>query len=308
MIMTFPVPINSQAHLLAKRFCLHHKKAEKIKQIYLNTLAVSCVKYYLQCMDFAICLEDSAIFNPAVRTLVDVADLNVIGLGTLECRPVLSNEKFVNIPLECRNRIGYVVVQFDESLTQGRLLGFAKTAPSDGKLALNELRSLSQFLLYLQELAGMKPIDLNQWLMNIVDVGWQTVESLLNPQEQAFGLKFRCVEPIALDDAVTDIQVQRAKLLDFQQSEEQKVVLVVGLIPTSELEMNICVKVHPNINESYLPEELELIVLDNVGIAVMQATARSTKSIQLNFSSEAGERFSVKVALGDISFTEVFIA
>ncbi|MGH7998649.1 MAG: hypothetical protein ACREPR_04260 [Brasilonema sp.] len=39
----------------------------------------------------------------------------------------------------------------------------------------------------------------------------------------------------------------------------------------------------------------------------MQATARNTKSIQLNFSSEIGERFSVKVALGDVSFTELFL-
>ena len=82
---------------------------------------------------------------------------------------------------------------------------------------------------------------------------------------------------------------------------------MVELILVSE-EINIIVKVFPVGGQKYLPEELELMVLDDLGTSVMQATARSTKSIQLNFSSELGERFSIKVALGDVSFTEVFIA
>ena len=39
----------------------------------------------------------------------------------------------------------------------------------------------------------------------------------------------------------------------------------------------------------------------------MQAEARSTKSIILKFSGEAGENFGIKVALGNVSITENFL-
>lgn len=93
----------------------------------------------------------------------------------------------------------------------------------------------------------------------------------------------------------------------MRQSETKPIALMLGLRPTSEQEINICVKVCPLGSQKYLPEELELKVLDEKGAGVMQATAKSTKSIQLNFSSEIGGDFSIKLSLGNINFTEVFI-
>ncbi|HEY9743441.1 MAG TPA: DUF1822 family protein, partial [Coleofasciculaceae cyanobacterium] len=59
--------------------------------------------------------------------------------------------------------------------------------------------------------------------------------------------------------------------------------------------------------QTYLPHDLQLMVLDEKGEAVMQAQARSTKNIQLKFSGEPGETFGVKVALGDVTVTEAFL-
>jgi hypothetical protein len=50
------------------------------------------------------------------------------------------------------------------------------------------------------------------------------------------------------------------------------------------------------------------MVLDEDGEAVIDAHARSdNKNIQLEFGGEPGDRFSVKVALGDVSVTENFV-
>ncbi|WP_017317982.1 DUF1822 family protein [Mastigocladopsis repens] len=311
--LTFTIPISLEAHALAERFRKKYRNPHKAKQVYLNTLAVFAVQFYLRCMEIQTSWEGSFSCNPVIQTLMDVADLEVIGLGTIECCPVLPNQKVIHVPPEvCSDRIGYVAVQLDESLEEATLLGFFKTVPSGGELPLSQLGSLEDLLIHLNQSTEKikQPIHLSQWFMNVVDIGWQTIESLLNPQQQAeLVFKFRGAEPtLSLHPENSNCGVQKGKLLDLgRDSKNQPIGLVVGLIPASGEEINISVKVYPTSGQNYLPEELELIVLDEAGIAVMQATARNTKSIQLNFSSEIGERFTVKVVLGDVSFTEVFL-
>jgi hypothetical protein len=65
--------------------------------------------------------------------------------------------------------------------------------------------------------------------------------------------------------------------------------------------------VHPIGNQNYLPSLLQLIVLDESGETFLQAQARSADNyIQLQFSGEPGERFSVKITLNDVSIIEDF--
>lgn len=310
--LTFTVPLGLEAHPLAERFLKKHRNPDKAKQVYINTLAVYAANFYLRCMGIQTSREGSLSWDPLAQTLMDVADLEVIGLGKIECRPVLPQQSVVSIPPEVSSdRIGYIIVQLDESLEEATLLGFVKTVPSCGELSLSQLDSLEDLLIYLNQPTEKvkQPIHLSQWFVQAVDASWQAVESLLNPQQQAeLVFKFRGTEETLVHPENSTFSVQKGKLLDLgQDSESQPIALVVGLIPASEEEINIGIKVYPTGSQNYLPEELELIVLDEAGIAVMQATARNTKSIQLNFSSAIGERFGVKVALGNISFTEVFL-
>jgi hypothetical protein len=48
--LTFTVPLSSSAHHLAEQFCRQQSNQKKAKQVYLNTLAVSAVNFYLRCM------------------------------------------------------------------------------------------------------------------------------------------------------------------------------------------------------------------------------------------------------------------
>lgn len=310
--LTFTVPLNLEAHARAEHRRKKHRNPQKAKQVYLNTLAVFAVEFYLRCMGIQTSWSGSLSYQPVIQTLIDVADLEVIGFGKIECRPVLPNEKVIHVPPEvCSDRIGYVAVQFESSLEEATLLGFVTTVPDGGELPLSQLGSLEDLLIHLNQSTEKvkQPIHLSQWFMNVVDVGWQTVESLLNSQQQAeLVFKFRGTEQITLQPGNSTYSVQKGKLLDLgQDSKSQLIALVVGLISASTEEINIGVKVYPTGSQIYLPEELELLVLDEAGRSVMQATARNTKSIQLKFSSEIGERFSVKIALGDVSFTEVFL-
>lgn len=86
----------------------------------------------------------------------------------------------------------------------------------------------------------------------------------------------------------------------------QAIMLVVELIPITEV-VDIRLRLYPAGDFIYLPPDLQLIVLDEAGTACMEAKARSADDwMQLEFSCQHGERFSVRVVLG-MSITEQFV-
>ena len=302
--LTFTVPLSSSAYHLAEQFCRQQSNQKKAKQVYLNTLAVSAVNFYLRCMGIETNWEGSQSRNPVMLSILDVADIEILNLGKLECRPVLPQDQIIHIPSEVwSDRIGYVAVQLDQSLKQATLLGFSQTA-GDGELPISELRSLEDLLEHLRQIRQTEQVlmrvNLSQWFENIFESGWQQIETLLGTQPTNLALSLR---------STPEAGVLRGKLIDLGiQHQGQAVVLVVALTPLHEQEMDISVEVHPKSGQTYLPPNLRLMVLDNLGEAVMEAIARSANNfIQLQFSGAPGERFSAKVALGDVSVSENFV-
>jgi hypothetical protein len=311
---TFTVSLALTAHLQAEKFRCYQSNPHKAKQVYLNTLAVYATNYYLQCLGFKTDLEASDSWNPAMQTLMDVADLAIQDCGKLECRSVLPEAEDVSIPAEVwSDRIGYVAVQFDESLRQATLLGFIEQV-STSKLLLNQLRSLEALPRYLNQLRHPKPVvKLTQWLENVFEVGWQVANEIFVSPQPALNFRGGDSQSISTGDCLRMTQaenplplVSRSKLLELEPTGEQ-VFLMVGLMPTGEQEMEIWVKLYPTGSQTHLPPNLQLIVLDEAGETVMAATARSTESILLKFSGEVGEHFSLKIALDDLSLREVFV-
>lgn len=319
--LTFTVQLALEAHAKAKQFQIQAANPQKAKQVYLNTLAVYAVNFYLQCQGFETEWEKSDSANPVMQTLMNVADLQVKNLGKIECRVVLPNSEICDIPPEVwSERIGYIAVQLDESLRSATLLGFVeKVATSE--LPISSFKSLEE-LPYIEQVSQQQTVpeevQLSQWLNNVFDASWQMLETLLNPQPNQLGLRsvfnlkfnklaFRSVVPtVEITSEESDFKIQRAKLLHLERVDKQ-VVLCVGIKPTHSSEMQIFVRLYPANERSFLPEDLKLMVLDEDGKSVMQAEARSTKSIILKFGVEVGESFGVKVALGDTSITENFL-
>jgi hypothetical protein len=291
---SFTVPLALEAHLRAEEFRRYHSNPNKAKQVYLNTLAVYAVNVYLQCQGFETDLEKSASWEPTMQMLMDTADLVVKNCGELECRPVLPNAEIVNIPAEVwEERIGYVAVQLNESLREATLLGFVEKVARP-ELPLDQLRSLQALPGYLNKFKPL--VNLSQWFEDIFDASWQAVDAVLGSKPIDLAYSFRYAP-----------EVKRCKLIELG-TPDQSVAMTVVVAGESESEMGITVEVQPPIGQTYLPSNLQMMVLDEDGEVVIDARARSdNESIQLEFDGELGDRFSVKVALDDVSVTENFV-
>lgn len=192
VLFTFTGPISPDARRRAEQLCRQQTTPEKGEQVRFNTLSVSFVNSYLQCMGFETDLEKSGSWDPVQQTLMDVADLSLKNLGFLECRPVVGDAQFVYVPPEVQsNRIGYVV-QITKSCREATLLGFVTQVQTD-LLPISQLQPLENLLDYLEYLTQAKQaeiasqlltaskelVNLKQWLSNIFEAGWQKVDTFL---------------------------------------------------------------------------------------------------------------------------------
>lgn len=313
--LNFTVPLGEEAHQLAQQFRRHQGSPQKAKQVYLNTLAVYAVKFYLQCMEIETNWEASDSYNPVRQTLMNVADLEIPNVGTLECRPVLPSSPTVEIPSEVwEDRMGYVAVQLDQSLREATILGFVDKVATE-EVSLNQLHSLEGLLKKLSQSQSVQPVNspvkeqvnLGQWLHNIIDTGWETMEALFAPPQTGLAFNFRKSSQAKTRTPESASEgVKRGKRIDLERGGEQ-VVLVVELIPTAASEFDISVKLYPTEGKTELLPGLQLIVLDETGKAVMQTEAARSKTIEFQFTGESGEHFGVKVAMDEFSITEEFL-
>lgn len=88
---------------------------------------------------------------------------------------------------------------------------------------------------------------------------------------------------------------------------DRNVALMVAILPKCEGKVAILLRVYPMRSQTYLPSGLQLAVLDEDGDIFLETEARDADNyIQLKFGGDRGERFSVRVALGDDGITEGF--
>ena len=304
--LTLSVPLTLKSHRQAQLFYQRHAEdPHKAKQVYLNTLAVAAVQTYLGWLGIDSDLQASDSWEPVHQTLLDIADLELPGQGKLECRPVLPGATTCYIPPETNaDRIGYLPVLFDSDLETVTLLGFipsADVAIETEEIALSQLQPITSLLDSLMPSASQiePPTYLGQWLKGAIASGWQTVERLIDPQPV---FSFRSSElaiPAAMADAVV-----RGKLLELKRCQ---VALVVGIKPSNALQSDISVKLCPVGGDRHLPEAMEIKILDDQGVAAMEAQSRQTDMLQLDFRGMLNEQFTVEVVLREDRLVERFV-
>ncbi len=303
---TFTVPLGTESHRLAQQFSRQLRDRPKAKQIYLNTLAVSAVKFYLNCMGIETDWSASFSWNPVWQNLMDVADIEILNLGRLECRPVLPGTQVVRIPPEVwSERIGYIAVQLDSALQEATLLGFTQTAAME-ELPLTELGSLEELLAHLNAIAQSartQQTNLSQWFENIFSAGWQSLEAIFSTDVKrlSFGLRSNF-------DLRTRT-VKAAKMIDLGlQIGSQSIVLLIAIAPEVDNKVGVLVHLHPGSGENYLLAKTKLILRSDSGVVLQEVEARSQDNyIQLKrFKGNLGECFSIQVASNDVSVTETF--
>lgn len=330
--LSLSLPITQTALRTAQQFANEQPTPQKAEQVRLNTLAVCAVNDYLQMIGIPTNLEASDSWNPVLRLCADVADLEVTGIGRVECRPQRSAQSNCYVPPEVwLDRVGYIAVEIDELSLEATVLGFTQTV-TDEELPIRQLKPIDDLIDVLNPIevdkrqpipvAAKTRVNLNQWFTNIFEQGWETVESLLAPTEPELAFNFRSLPDSIVDDhfrrapdsvldkpAISTEAIRRAKLIDLgMQLAGYPVALVVKLQPESEHKTYILLQLHPTGGQQYLPPHLQLTVLDEFGSIFLEAQSRSADNyIQLQFSGLPGEPFSIKVALGDASVTEDFV-
>jgi len=176
-------------------------------------------------------------------------------------------------------------------------------------------------------------VNLSQWLQNVFEESWQTIEQLFAPGEPCFRLG-------EMGTASSEVLAALTHLLGVTQDEETRwsaaeslwrlaphnlagglrrvkdlgmligehpVTLMVAVLPKTDQMIAVLLRVYPMRNQKYLPAHLQLVVLDEAGKTFLETEARELDNyIQLKFSGSPGEQFSVRVGLGEANITEDF--
>ena len=297
--LTFTVSLSPKAHQLAEKFCSYHSNLHKSEQVYLNTLAVYSVNHYLQSLGFTTNWKASESFDIIIQSFLNVADLEVIDRGKLECRVVLSDADFVYIPQEVWTaRIGYIIVQLDELLETATLLGFTPKVTTE-QVPLHQLRTLEDFPQYLQQITP--PINLNEWFEDVLQQGWKNLESLLTSESLGkLNLSFQNASRLQEEEIIKAV-----KRVEF---ENQSILMLVALKSEEDEQITVRLRIYPDSEENCLPENLKLAILSDSGETLKEVTSRSIDNfIQLpSFRCNSQESFKIKLSFNNICFTESF--
>ncbi len=155
-----------------------------------------------------------------------------------------------------------------------------------------------------------KVINISEWWQNIDSAfqeNWQTFESFLSEIQGNLIFRFASVprsrSAEAENPTLSVSKVRKITLGDYP------VALVVNCQQQSDGKYDILVRLYPrNEAQNYLPPAVQLIIFDEEEEVFLEAKSRQADNwIQLEFRGEPGERFSVKVALGDASIVENFV-
>lgn len=317
--LSLSLPITRYQQQVAHTFAQEQPTPTKTNQVYRNTLAVAIVRDYLDMLGFTTAVHLSDSWNPVLRLMADVADLEITGVGRLECRPLAPDQTTCPVPPEAwTDRVGYVLVALDLAAEQAHLLGFSSSLVQ-GQLAVDHLQSLEMLIDHLHGLMTAPVPDrvgatvsvagthLGRWFTGLVDAGWQSLDLLLGPGSLQPAISFRGAALASRPDQTEGgEQIRRARELDLNLG-DQPVALVVELQQQTPSTYDITLQVHP-ICTPCLPALLSLTVLETDGSEFMQAESRQADNyIQLCFSGQAGETFQVRVTAGDTEVVESFV-
>lgn len=304
-----PLPIAQSSRRMAQEFANQQPTPTKAEQVRQNTLAVLTVNDYLQLMDIPTDLRVGDSWNPVMRLCADVADLEIVGLGRLECRPVSPDATTCLVPPETwEDRIGYVVVELDEATHAAQVLGFVPAVQQE-ELPLSELRSPEDLLDHLDTLKPQQRVaaarstanleqglvNLGQWLQGVFEAGWQAVEEVINPTQMNPAYAFR-------NRGTYRGAEQRARLIDLSPQLAQPIALTVDVRSISPESTTVYLQLQPTGNQP-LPANLQLAIFNQAGEEILTGTADRLLEVR----GESGEQFSLQITLNDTRVVQEFV-
>jgi hypothetical protein len=325
-IPSFPIILSPMAKQQAQQLaqgCPLPRQA----QIYKNALAIFAVKHYLNCLGWDVDTVSTDFQDPLRRSLLDVADMRLPGLGTIECCPIIPGCDRVRIPMESwSNRLAYIAVELDLEQHEATLLGFlhrlnisAMEQTNSEEVSLLALRGIDELVEYLVEVKPFS-IDLQQWGDNLFHSGWQSIKDLLNPPQLKVAglyrshenalLAQRVREYLALDSDYREQQgIAGYKIITFpsespelsQPIKQPEIALILRAIPSIENDIELSLEAIPSVNQEYLPSDLKLALLNQDRTELLMArTQDENRHLQLDFMGSMGDSVIIQLSLDNI--------
>ena len=304
------LPITATARNTAQRFASQQSSPEAAEQVRRNTLSILVMDNYLEMMGIPTNLEASDSWHPVVRLCADFADLEIVGVGKLECRSLRAGESTCYMPPEVwEGRIGYTVLRLEEDGRSATILGFVKKVSTEN-LALDLLEpieNLCDAIAVLREPSESPISNLSNWLQDLFESGWQELETLLGNNQPQVAWRSANRSTIS-NPSSNQTEVRRGKAIDLSDYLPNcQVALVVTTWQESENKTNIRLAVYPVIG-IYLPQFLKLVLLDETGNIFKEIESRSIDNfIQFEFYGDVGEHFSAQVIFAELVVTEDFV-
>jgi Protein of unknown function (DUF1822) len=332
--LVFTIPIDGKMFKIAEKFSQQENNKQKSRTVYLNTLAILAVDFYCQCVGIKTEPSKSHGLDNIMSSLMNTASLFVKDKGLIECRPVLPKEEFCEISSEVLSeRIGYIVVEIDEGNRQAKILGFVKSVENE-KLSLTQLNSLQEFLLYLHKLQAVSDgkistnkvgivdvaavskvndvatvskvnagiVKLSKWFEGLLDSGWEV--------ELAFSDKLAVARDLAIssEDEIEKRESGAAKFIHLQHPSEP-VLLILRQTKISQDEVEIVLRLYPASESIYLLDGIKMTLLDEEekSIPQLEKQSKANNWLQLRFKGNVGDKFGLKISLGEDSILEKFI-
>ena len=146
--------------------------------------------------------------------------------------------------------------------------------------------------------------NLRQWLQNRFDAGWQSLDTLLDQNENRLAMSFR-----QGPDPVHELTVEGVKLIDMGvQLGHQQIALVIGLLEKADQHVAVRIQLLPTQGAFYLPPSLTLRLMSQSNNVLQTLTARKNDNLmQLKrFTCKEGTRFTIQLTLGTVKLTEAF--
>jgi hypothetical protein len=207
------------------------------------------------------------------------------------------------------DRVGYLFIKLDESLTSAEILGFKKFY---GEVVyFEELQSTDELIDYLCQLESqsiLQPtVKLGQWIEGLFHDAWEEITTLcLNPPYQYPAVAYRknntCTE--------NKDRINRGRKIKLGSiTDSPTVILTVGIVQVDELNSDIHLQIYPDPPEQTLPAGIIFSAIDHLGQEIcepLQIEAGKTSGEIVLKDGQEGERFSVEIELDGVKEVELF--
>jgi Protein of unknown function (DUF1822) len=306
----FKIDLDRTAHEYAANFAAAHTSTAKGQQVYLNTLAVCAVRQYLSCVcELDLDLSQGDSWHIGRQSIMNVADLVIPNVGKIECLPVLPHLDRLQIsPATSDERIGYVIVRFDEDLNSVEILGFVDRLESEiSSIDLNRLQPLENLL---DVIYSVRINSLREFLVGRFSTGWEPIENLIDIPDREFALRNTISLPNNTSyDRIRDFIA--SKMINLRANIANiPLLMMIGLGEEVDGRVKVRVRLHATGGVSTLPANLKLTLQAENGRVLSEIQyPEAMNFIQLqSFKLLPGTQFKIRVALDNSSFTESFVA